>query len=111
MKLHMERAIPIEFFFGRSKVKVTGDCFSSSVDISLEIAFVHSKKLFRRGQYGPDRADWKKQSLVKWWLNRVLRIGNGPERSAKHSRQLGASRNIRETQPILSSRITIVTMS
>ena len=42
---------------------------------------------------------------------RVLRIGNGPERSAKHSQQLGAYRNIRETQPILCSRITIVTMS
>ena len=42
---------------------------------------------------------------------RVLRIGNGLGRSAKHSRQLGASRNIRETQPILSSRITIVASS
>ena len=48
---------------------------------------------------------------VVYVRNRVLRIGNGPERSAKHSRQLGASRNIRETQPILSGRITIVTMS
>ena len=50
-------------------------------------------------------------NAVVYVRNRVLRIGNGPERSAKHSRQLGASRNIRETQPILSSRITIVTMS
>ena len=43
--------------------------------------------------------------------NRVLWFGNGPERSAKHSRQLGASRNIREDRQILSGRITIVTMS
>ena len=50
-------------------------------------------------------------NAVVYVRNRVLRIGNGPERSAKHSRQLGASRNIRETQPILCSRITIVTMS
>jgi len=40
---------------------------------------------------------------------RVILIANGPQRSAKHSRKLGASRNIRETQPILSSRIKIVT--
>ena len=50
-------------------------------------------------------------NAVVYVRNRVLRIGNGPERSAKHSRQLGASRNIRETQPILCSRITIVTMT
>ena len=25
------------------------------------------KKLIDRGQSGPDRADWKNQSLVKWW--------------------------------------------
>ena len=50
-------------------------------------------------------------NAVVYVRNRVLRIGNGPERSAKHSRQLGASRNIRETQPILCSWITIVTMS
>ena len=50
-------------------------------------------------------------NAVVYVRNRVLRIGNGLGRSAKHSRQLGASRNIRETQPILSSRITIVTSS
>ena len=49
-------------------------------------------------------------NAVVYVRNRVLRIGNGPERSAKHSRQLGASHNIRETQPILCSRITIVTV-
>ena len=35
----------------------------------------------------------------------------GRERSANHSRLLGVSRNIREAQPIVSSRITIVTLS
>ena len=51
------------------------------------------------------------QNAVVYVRYRVLRIGNGLGRSAKHSRQLGASRNVRETQPILSSRITIVTSS
>ena len=50
-------------------------------------------------------------NAVAYVRNRVLWFGNGPERSAKHSRQLGASRNIRETQTILYSRITILTMS
>ena len=59
----------------------------------------------KKSDYYPQ---WSGMSYVR---NRVLRIGNGPERSAKHSRQLGASRNIRETQPILCSWITIVTMS
>ena len=42
-------------------------------------------------------------NAVVYVRNRVL--GNGPERSVKHSRQLGASRNIRETQPILCGRL------
>ena len=47
-------------------------------------------------------------NAVVYVRNRVIRIGNDPERSANHFRQLGASRNILKTQ-ILSSRIKIVT--
>ena len=50
-------------------------------------------------------------NAVVYVRNRVLRIGNGPERSAKHSRQFCVSRNIRETEPSLSSQITMLTMS
>ena len=44
-------------------------------------------------------------NAVVYVRNRVLRIGNGPERSAKHSRQLGAAVSD------LLYRIKIVTMS
>ena len=50
-------------------------------------------------------------NAVVYVRSRGLRIGNGSERSDKHSRQLDASHNIREIQPIVSSRITVVTLS
>jgi len=50
-------------------------------------------------------------NAVVYVRSRGLRIGNGSERSDKHSRQLDASHNIREIQPIVSSRITVVTFS
>ena len=58
-----------------------------------------------------DSATTRKAKTSDYYPQWVLRLGNGLGRSAKHSRQLGASRNVRETQPILSSRITIVTRS